>query len=218
MLQASSKQYLSIGILASIIVGIGEYLLHYTPEGPEGEIAMLEVVPLARASIGHFLVVFGAPLYFLGYYGIEKMFHSTSAILARSIFFLGVLAFSIGGVWVSSRYFAAEVLQGTAGTPYHEKFLASYEYHYQSLVWVLRILVLAISAIYIILVLKNIIGIPKWIAILNPIVLLAIAISSLFWMKPIGVHIAPIAMNAVHFIVFIILRRPNRASKLYRNK
>ena len=51
------------GILASILVGIGEYLLHFLPEGPGGEIAMLEHVPLDRARVGHFFAVFGAPLY-----------------------------------------------------------------------------------------------------------------------------------------------------------
>ena len=59
----STKSLLYTGLVAALIVGIGEYLLHFLPGGPEGEVSMLEHVPLVRASKGHFLVVFGAPLY-----------------------------------------------------------------------------------------------------------------------------------------------------------
>lgn len=209
----TNKQLLLIGILASIIVGVGEYLLHYLPTGPGGEISMLQDVPLARASKGHFLVVFGAPLYFAGYYGLKNIFKSTSPLLARLLFVAGVLSFSIGGVWVSSRYFAAEVLQRTVGTPEHDLFLRSYEDHYQVLVWVLRVLVLAVSVLYVMLIIKNDQGLPKWLAIFNPIILLILVISSLIWFKPFGNHIAPIAMNVTHFIFFgVILLQINKLS------
>lgn len=201
-MKLNNNQLIIIGIIASIIVGIGEYLLHYLPTGIGGEISMLQDVPLRRASLGHFFVVFGAPLYFAGYYGLKNIFKTTNPMLARLLFVFGVLSFSIGGVWVSSRYFAAEVLQRSIGTNDHAFYLQSYEDHYQILVWVLRFLVAAISILYIMLIVKNKIGFPKWFAIFNPIILLAIVISSLFWCKPLGNHIAPIAMNVTHFIFF----------------
>ena len=204
-LKLSIPQLISIGILASLIVGIGEYLLHYLPGGPGGEITMLNEVPLTRASKGHFLVVFGAPLYFAGYYGLKKLFHTSNPLLSRLLFVFGVLSFSIGGVWVASRYFAAVVLQRSIGTPDYEFYLQSYEEHYQVLVWALRILVALISIVYVALILKNRIGLPKWLAIFNPIVLLITTISSLVWFNPLGIHIAPIAMNVSHFFFFGIL-------------
>jgi len=210
--ELSNKQLLIIGLIASIIVGIGEYLLHYLPAGPGGEISMLEDVPLQRASKGHFLVVFGAPLYFAGYYALKNIFKATSPLFARLLFIAGVLSFAVGGVWVSSRYFGAEVLQRSAGTVDHAFYLNSYEEHYQILVWALRVLVAAVSLFYVILILKNKQGFPKWMAIFNPIVLLAIVISSLFWFKPLGNHMAPIAMNVTHFIFFgIILLQYNKS-------
>ncbi len=206
-----TKHYLFIGIFASIIVGIGEYLLHYQPGGPEGEISMLEHVPLGRASIGHFFAVFGAPFYFAGYYGLKKFFNASSPLLARLLFIGGTLSFAVGGVWISSRYFAAEVLQRSAGTPDHDFYLQSYEDHYQVLVWALRLLVAFVSIIYVLIILKNKQGLPKWLAIFNPIVLLIIVLSSLVWFKPLGNHIAPIAMNVTHFIFFgIILLHLNK--------
>lgn len=192
-------------MLASIIVGIGEYLLHYQPGGPAGEISMLEYVPLPRASIGHFFAVFGAPLYFAGYYGLKKYFMHTSPLLSKLLLIGGIYSFAIGSVWISSRYFAAEVLQRSAGTADHEFYLQSYADHYQILVWVLRFLVAFISIVYVLLILKNKEGLPKWLAIFNPIVLLLIVLSSLAWCKPLGNHIAPIAMNVTHFIFFGII-------------
>ena len=193
---------LLLGLFGSIIVGIGEYLLHFLPGGPGGEIAMLEDVPIQRASKGHFFSVIGVPLYFAGYFGLRAFFNKTNVRLANILFILGILAFWIGGVWISSRYFAAEVLQKTKGTSNHEFFLQSYKEHYQILVWALRIIVAALSVVYVWLILTNKQGLPKWLAILNPIVLLIIIISSLVWLPPLGIHIAPIAMNVTHFFFF----------------
>lgn len=201
----SIKILILIGLLASILVGVGEYLLHFLPGGPGGEVSMLEHVPLERASIGHFFVVFGAPLYFAGFYGMMKIFYKENNLLSGLLFISGVLSFSIGGVWVSSRYFAAEVLQRSAGTADHDFYLQSYEDHYQILVWVLRVLVTAVSIIYVLLILKNKQGIPKWLAIFNPIILLLIVFSTLSWCKPLGVQIAPIAMNVTYFIFFSLI-------------
>jgi len=172
---------------------------------------MLEEVPLGRASKGHFLVVFGAPLYFVGYYGLKRIFEAVNPLLANLLFIAGVLSFSIGGVWVSSRYFGAVVLQRSAGTPDFDYYFQAYKDHYQILVWVLRILVAIVSIVYVTLILKNKQGLPKWLAIFNPIVLLIIIISSLFWFKPLGNHIAPIAMNVTHFLFFgLVLTQLNK--------
>ena len=196
------RLFLFLGLLGAIIVGIGEYLLHFLPGGPGGEVAMLEEVPIERASKGHFFSVIGVPLYFVGYYGLRAFFSNTSKRLANILFVLGILAFWIGGVWISSRYFGAEVLQKTKGTSNHEFFLQSYKDHYQILVWALRIIVAALSIVYVWLILTNKQSLPKWLAIFNPIVLLIIVISSLVWFPPLGVHIAPIAMNVTHFFFF----------------
>tara|TARA_B100000809_G_scaffold152297_1_gene149648 strand:- start:7734 stop:8384 length:651 start_codon:yes stop_codon:yes gene_type:complete len=199
------KFLILLGLLGSVLVGIGEYLLHFLPEGPEGEVSMLEHVPLKRASVGHFFAVFGAPLYFAGYYGLREFFKKSNVILANILMILGVLAFFIGGIWISSRYFGAEVLQRSQGTLDYTFYLQSYEDHYQVLVWALRIIIALLSIVYVILILKNKQNLPKWLAVFNPIILLAIIISSLVWFKPLGIHIAPIAMNVTHFIFFGIL-------------
>ena len=196
----STKTLIYIGLLASVFVGIGEFLLHYLPEGPEGEISMLYDVPIKRASKGHFFAVYAAPFYFAGYYGLMRFFKKSNQFLATLLFILGVLSFAYGSIYVSSRYFAAEVLQRSMNTADFEFYLASYEKHYQSTVWALRILILSVSIVYGILVAKNTIGMPKWLAIFNPIVLLILIISTIAWAKPIG------AVSYTHLTLPTILR------------
>ena len=204
-LRFSPRFFLFLGLTASVVVGIGEYLLHFDPMGPKGEIDMLLNVPLQRARTGHFFSMAGIPLYFAGYYGLLKLFKSSHELFAKLLFLTGILSFTYGGIWISSRFMAATVLQKTANTPLYELFFRGYEDNYQVLVWVLRLLVLLVSLFYILSILKNKIGIPKWLAAVNPIILLALVISSLIWLKPLGVHVAPIAMNVTHFIFFSII-------------
>ncbi|MDB4673266.1 hypothetical protein OAF27_00495 [Verrucomicrobiales bacterium] len=197
--------FLAVGIVASIIVGVGEWMLHYVPGGPTGENSMLDLVPLERASTGHFLAVFAVPFYFAGYYALMRIFEKGSPLFSRALCAGGILSFSMGAIWIGSRYFAAEVFQRSAGTADHEFFLHSYEVHLNPVVWALRILILGVSVTYVACVLKNRIGMPKWLAVFNPITLLIFNFSLLFWAKPIGAHITPIAMNATHLIFFGIV-------------
>jgi len=211
-LDKSTQTLLISGLLGAVIVGIGEYMLHFIPGGPEGEISMLFTVPLERAAIGHFVAVAGIPLYFSGYYGMMLFFRKTNEPLSIALLISGVISFTVGGIWVASRYFAAEVFQRSAGTPDFDFYLASYEEHVQVLVWALRVAIAVVSVIYILLVLKMN-GLPKWLVLFNPIVILGIVISTVFWIKPIGVHAAPIAMNVTHFIFFgIVLLQMKKVS------
>ena len=110
-LQFNYRFYLFIGVIASIIVGLGEYLLHFNPNGPAGEIDMLLHIPLERAKMGHFFSLVGIPLYFAGYWGLLKLFRSSNEFFAKLLFIAGMFSFTIGGIWLSSRYYGAVVLQ-----------------------------------------------------------------------------------------------------------
>jgi hypothetical protein len=204
-LQFNYKFYLSLGVIASILVGIGEYLLHFNPAGPAGEIDMLLNIPLKRGLAGHFFAIAGVPFYFAGYWGLLKLFRSSNELLAKLLFIFGTLSFSVGGVWISSRYLGAVILQKSHGTSDYEYFFAQYDEAYQILVWTLRVFIMFVSVLYILNILKNKIQMPKYLAIFNPIVILLAVFTTLVWARPIGVHIAPIAMNTTHFIFFLML-------------
>ena len=197
--------YLVLGLIGSVIVGIGEYMLHFNPNGPAGEIDMLLYTPLWRAHIGHFFALAGIPFYFAGYYGLLKLFRQSHELYAKLLFIFGFLSFLYGGIWISSRYFAAVVLQKTVDTPLYSLFHEVYADSYQILVWALRVLIVFASIFYVLSVKNDKTGLPKKLMLLNPILLLAVIISSLVWCKPLGVQIAPIAMNTTHFIFFSAL-------------
>ena len=49
---------LLLGILGSVLIGISEHLLHFSPERPRGEVRMLEHVPLKRITLNIFNIHF----------------------------------------------------------------------------------------------------------------------------------------------------------------
>jgi hypothetical protein len=62
-----------IGILAAILVGTGEFLLHYSPDADyadDGNYVYLLQVSEWRITTGHFLGVIGAPFYLIGFWHI----------------------------------------------------------------------------------------------------------------------------------------------------
>ena len=63
----TNKLYISglLGLLASIIVGVGEYTLHYDALArfTEGGFTFMQGISDERSTRGHFLGVFGATLY-----------------------------------------------------------------------------------------------------------------------------------------------------------
>ena len=196
---------LLVGLAGTVITGIGEFLLHFNTDGYASEIEMVRNVPLDRAGKGHFMVVFGAPLYFAGYYAIYRMVESANRKLAQAFFIAGVFSFAVGGVWVASRYFIAVVLQQSAGTEDYAVYLSNYDEYYQSLVWALRILVLAVSAFWIALIVSGKTIFPKWMVIVSPVLLLAMVFGLYAGLPAVGTYLVPTAMNVAHLIFFSVV-------------
>lgn len=195
-----------LGLLASIIVGTGEFLLHYSPQlvGNAGNYQFFQFVPKENLIAGHFLAVFAIPFYFVGYYHIYKMLEKGNKKLASIVFGLGILAFSIGGFWITSRAFLGTIvhLQNDIDSKIYQSILDNYTLISESLVQVLRIIILLLSVFFSIAILKGGTYYKKWMAFFNPIVLL-LAVFAIYFISPqIGKYLAPIAMNVVHFILF----------------
>ena len=59
-----------LGLLGAVLVGSAEFSLHFTPSldygGPEYEFFL--GTSAARLNYGHFVAIFAAPLYFVGYW------------------------------------------------------------------------------------------------------------------------------------------------------
>ncbi len=195
-----------LGLLASILVGTGEHLLHYSENvlGHAENYEFFKFVPLENMTIGHFLAVIGLPLYFAGYLHIYQMLKPGNETLARITLGIGFIAFAVGGIWIGSRVSIGNIihLKQSIDPNTYQILLDKYTNHMEILVQVLRIVIALLSVVFVITILRGETYYKKWMAFFNPIVLLLLVFSTLFWAKPLGKHLAPIAMNVTHFILF----------------
>jgi len=195
-----------LGLLASIIVGLGEYYLHYSPHVLEHTKAFqfFKEVPLDHLKIGHFLAVLGVPLYFAGYIHLYRMLKSGSENLARAVLGLGFVAFTVGGIWIGSRGFFGTLvnMESTIDAATYETIVGRYEELLEVLVQVLRVVVLVLSGVFVAAILRGGTYYKKWMALFNPILILAVTFSLIFIAPGLGKYLVPIAMNVAHFVLF----------------
>ena len=194
-----------IGLLAAILVGSGEYLLHYDSLArfSEGGYDYLKGISETRSTLGHFLGVFGATLYPVGCFHLYQTLKPANQRAAFAVFLIGTFGFIVGAVWIGSRASITALIQ-LPETPELIDLIALYDLRYETLLQVIRVTTLIISVLFIWLVLSGRSNYPKWMAIFNPITLL-IANFGLFALLPsIGKHTMPIALNVAFFIVFAL--------------
>lgn len=213
-----------LGLIGAIGVGIGEFLLHYSPNGigyDSDNFAFFNQISLHRLTLGHFVAVSFVPFYIAGYYHLYLVFKDQNPKSAMTIFTLGVIAFMIGGMWISSRAQLGYLVHKIAEYPNDlalQDLIAVYKTHAEILVKSLRIWVAAISVFFVIPILKGKTLYPKWMAIFNPLVILLSVLVVYLLIPKAGYFIGPIAMNVVHFILFglslIIIKNKSKNIKL----
>ena len=211
-----------LGLVASILVGLGEYFLHYSPEilGHAEHYEFFKYVPLENHTTGHFLAVIGLPFYFAGYIHIYRMLRPGNETLARLVLAIGFIAFAVGGIWIGSRASIGNIvhLKEAMDASTYQNLLDHYTNHMEVLVQALRIIIASLSVVFVIAILKGGTHYKKWMAIFNPIVILLLVFSTMFWARDLAKHLAPIAMNVTHFILFTVsLYQLNKYTKNNQN-
>lgn len=81
-------------------------------------------------------------------------------------------------------------------------FLERMAAHNEPLVNILRVAMVAVSVIWVVLILRGRTALPKWMAVFNPLTVLALIFGLYFAAPAIGVYILPVAMNVTHVVVF----------------
>lgn len=194
-----------VGLTAAVLVGIGEYLLHYDAMArfSHGGYDFMTDVSTDRATRGHFFGVLGATLYPVGCYHIYLMLKPANQRIALGAFLLAVFGFIVGTVWIGSRASIAALIQ-LPPSPQTTELIGLYELRYETLLQIIRVTTLILSVAIIALTLTGRSLYPKWIALFNPIVLL-VANFALFAIAPeIGKHSMPIALNVAFFGFFLL--------------
>ena len=195
----------ALGLLAAVLVGTGEYLLHYDALArfSEGGFGFMQGISDSRTTLGHFFGVFGATLYPFGCYHIYLMLRPANEKAAFSAFLIGSFGFMVGAVWIGSRASVSVLIQ-LPETPELIHLIDLYELRYETLLQVIRITTLILSVIFIWLTLTGKANYHRWMAIFSPVVLI-IASFIVYAIAPqAGKHLMPIALNVAFFIFFTL--------------
>lgn len=194
------------GLIASILVGVGEFYLHYSPVvlNLTDQFEFFNTVSEEHLRVGHFLAIIGLPFYFAGYFHIYRMLRSGNETLARIDLALGFVAFTVGGIWIGSRGFIGSIIHIKNKMPAQtfQLITQNYDSLLEILVQILRAIIALLSIVFSITILKGGTFYKKWMALFNPIIILIllVLIGKLF--PEIGKYILPILMNITHFIIF----------------
>jgi len=192
-----------IGLLAAVLVGIGEYLLHYDPLArfSEGGFGFMQGIGEQRTTLGHFFGVFGATLYPVGCYHIYLMLRPANQPAAFAAFIIGSFGCIVGAVWIGSRASVSALIQ-IPETPEVVQLIELYELRYETLLNVTRITTLVLSIIFIWLASTGRSYYRRWAAIFSPVMLIICCFMIYLFVPQIGKHIMPIALNVAFFIFF----------------
>ena len=197
------------GIAATLLVGSGEFLMHFSSAGYSNEDPYAFLLGISRARIvaGHFLVALGGPLYFVGYWHIYQALRPAGRLLPLVFFLVGSYGFAVATVWIGSRAFLVLLAQAHAegsgaSVGALEALLADYEFLYESLLQVIRVTTLVSSGLFVYLVLRKETSYPRWMAFANPFLVLVLVFVSYAVLPTVGVFLLPTAMNVAHLVFF----------------
>jgi hypothetical protein len=194
------------GLIAAILVGVGEFLLHFDPQArfsADGYSFML-AASTERQTAGHFFGVLGAPLYVVGCWHIYLMLEPANQKLAFLGFLTSAYGFMIGADWISSRASIGALIHFQESGGSIEGLIPLYQLRYESLLSVIRITTVVLSIIFIYLTLSGRSYYQKWHALFNPIVLLLMNFVIYAISPSIGKYMMPIALNIAFGIFFIL--------------
>lgn len=195
-----------VGLLAAILVGIGEFLLHFDPLARFSETSYEFMLAASdqRQTVGHFFGALGAPLYLVGCWHIYLMLKPANKTIAVVAFLVGAYGFVIGGQWIASRASIGAIthLQDT-GLKLDDLVLL-YQLRYENLLTVIRITTVILSGIFIYMVMTGNSLYERWQAIFSPIFLLLMSFVIYVVTPDIGKYLMPIALN-VGFGLFFIM-------------
>ncbi|MDC0886213.1 hypothetical protein OAS19_00265 [Altererythrobacter sp.] len=189
-----------MGLVAAILVGAGEFLLHFDRQNRymQGPQYMANISP-ARVNVGHFLSSLSVPLYIGGVLHLFLMTQGASLFWAAVMAAVLVYTYIVAAIWIGSRATLHTIVSG--GGADEAEMLVLYERRYESLLNFARIGVLVISVILAWLIIEGPTPYPWWMAVANPAVLIA-ASFAIWWAVPaVGKFLMPIALN-VAFAIF----------------
>jgi hypothetical protein len=195
-----------IGVIAAILVGTGEFLLHFDPLArfSADSYTFMLAASDERQTAGHFFGVLGAPLYVIGCWHIYLMLKPANQKLAFIGFLTSAYGFMIGADWISSRASIGAIVHFQESGGSLAGLVELYQLRYESLLTIIRATTIVISLIFIYLALTGRSHYQKWQAIFSPIVLLVMNFVIYAISPGIGKYLMPIALNVAFGLFFLM--------------
>ena len=191
-----------IGLLGAVLTGAGEFMLHYDALARfDVEYAFLIGISEQRSNVGHFVAVLGAPLYLIGCWHIRLMLKPASDRWSLVAFFVMAYGFVVGLVWIGSRS-SISALVNMSPEMDLSYLTGLYDFRYETLLQVIRIAVLILSIIFVVLVARGRSHYPRWMALLNPILLIVASFVVYALVPAVGKYLMPIALNVAFLVLF----------------
>jgi len=194
-----------LGLIAAVLVGIGEFLLHFDALGRFGEdggYAFMQGIDAERTTIGHFVGILAAPLYIIGFWHVMKMLEPANRMAARIAFAIMSYGIIIGAVWIGSRSSVSGLINFSDVSSVLS-LITAYEFRYENLLQITRLAVLGFSVIFVWLVLSGRSHYPRWVAVLNPILLILVSFAIWAVAPAVGIYLMPIALNVAFAVLFL---------------
>lgn len=189
-----------LGLAGAILVGFGECLLQYAPDGHYNDPAygFFADIPRSRLISGHFIGVLAAPLYLAGYGFLARLIRPAGQFSARAIFIIGASAFMIGAVWYGQRAFIALAVQDAP------QLVQVYADLNEPFVNVLRAAMLLVAIIWARAVWSGRTNLPKWMAAFSPLSFLIMIFALWLALPSFGSVLLASAMNFAHAATFAL--------------
>jgi len=195
-----------IGLLAAILVGLGEFLLHFDSLGrfaEESSYEYMKGISADRTSLGHFIAVLGSPLYLIGFWHLMKMLEPANKIVSRIAFFIMSYGIIVGATWIGSRANISAIVNIQTIDDLLP-LISLYELRYENLLQVTRLSVVAFSILFVGTILTGRTHYPKWFVLFNPILLLLSSFAIWFFIPAVGIYLMPIALNIAFGLLFLM--------------
>ncbi len=193
-----------VGLLAALLVCVGEFILHYDALARfSTEYEFFKGISDARSSLGHFVAVLSAPMYIVGCWHIRKMLAPASERWSMVAFLVGAYGFAVGAVWIGSRA-SISALVNAPELADASRLIGLYDFRYETLLQIIRITVLVLSVIFVWLTVSGRSHYPKWMVWLNPILLIVTSFAVYALVPAVGKYLMPIALNIAFAIFFVV--------------
>lgn len=208
MMTLKKKLLLSavIGLLAALLVGCGEFLLHFDHQGrfnADSPYQFMQGISATRTSYGHFIAVLSGPLYIIGFWHLMKMLEPANKLLATIGFVLLSYGIIIGLVWIGSRADISAIINQSVNID-QTQLIALYQARYESLLQVTRLIVLLFSAIFVGLIATGKTHYPRWFMLFNPFTLILLNFAIWLISPAVGIYLMPIALNTSFALLFTL--------------